>query len=309
MSVFLGNKYQSKQRENIRKIAGIGENNDKIEVENKQRILGQTGTAWVAGNSAASETTGDPETNDCCNKEPKKPDPDPKPDPKPDPDPDPDPDDPYKCDCVSVGHSNAAAYCCVSGKDCETGRTIRVQRRGGNTKGDCDEYRPIPYGDCLYRVYSSISEIEDIYSGFDGLQAAVETQLQVGMSKQEEKYQCKSSSCSKCEGATWELFFERTNTHTCGGQSAEITTKVMHGTNKCTPFGASSGFARVSSQSDYQKYLEWHEKNRARLLYASGGKLYNACDPYGEPPIECVEMCDENGNRYRVCGDGGITPL
>ena len=141
------------------------------------------------------------------------------------------------------------------------------------------------------------------------MQGALEQQLQATIEHQEEQLQCTPTSCSKCESVTWEVVIERTYTITCGEQNAEITTKTMNGTNKCVTRGAGSGFAKISNKSEYDKYLKWHEKNRARLLYASGGKLYNACDPYGEPPIDCVEMCDENGNKYRVCGDGSITAL
>ena len=150
MGVNLSNKYQSPERRYIRQIGGIDETSPKISVENYERIFGQPGIVWVAGNNPASETTGEPDWNNCCDKGEPKPDPEPEPSPEPDPDPDPDPDNPYLCECVNVGHKNATAYCCVSGKDCESGRIIRIQRRGGNTIADCEQ--PPPYGECTTAV-------------------------------------------------------------------------------------------------------------------------------------------------------------
>ena len=309
MAVILGNKYQSKQRANFRKIAGIYENSEKIEVENKERILGQTGTAWVAGNSASSETTGTTDTNDCCNKEPKNTEPNDPNDPNAptapntpnDPDNPDNPDNPYQCECVDVGSPNADNACCVSGKECEAGRTIRVQRRGGNTAADCE--LPPLYGECTTAVIhfvwtgGEMWKLTTIEKVADDIDSGIEENF---------------NKAVKYLGGG-DVQNERTETTTstvrCGGEIYKIPyTKAKRG------FVVGKGWANSTASFINNPDLTSYNRGLANwdkpiLKYIQNGKIYDACDPYGEPPIDCVEMCDENGNKYRVCGNGKITPI
>ena len=58
MAVILGNKYQSKNRDNFRKITGLSEANEKIKPENMPRIFGGIGEVYFNGQSAAGQSTG-----------------------------------------------------------------------------------------------------------------------------------------------------------------------------------------------------------------------------------------------------------
>ena len=299
MAVILGNKYQSKQRDNFRKIVGISDAYEKIAPENYERIYGSYNAVYFNGNTAASGSTGQPNGGGG------------------------DDDDPNKpggggggggggvCECVDIsadllGKDN---ICCLNGFDCETEKPLQLLLDDSDYfKADIDCQDDIENGSNAQVIF-----------GVGG------TGVTEGCCRNSTSsyYQCltlqqalslfnsmKGRVSSTCPGTSSVLTDTNTTTETNGGawrgtlEYRENHAKISGCSNQNYNRNVS---IRIYSNGNYcQNIIENPNKSK---FFLNNGKFYNMCDPYGNPPTECITMCDSEGNRFEVCGDGSITPL
>ena len=298
MGVILGNKYQSKQRDNFRKIVGISDANEKIKPENMPRIFGGIGEVWFQGNSPAGQSTGNGGGSGSG-------------------------ENPNggggggsggggngQCVCENIdeiGSGLIATPCCIQGMSCETGTPIKIQLQPSETPTiPCETPPPPPYGgdDTIVVSWWSHKDgkneymLADMGSGSgvaaSALQQSVDTYLAItgcgAMSAGDKRY---VSTVSK-NGKSFEYYREqRVNSEQCG---------FWH---------ASCDVMASPSKWQYDLGLEnWNKNNQQKQYFVKDGKFYNACDSYGEPPSEePITICDTDGNQYEVSPDGKITPL
>ena len=59
-----------------------------------------------------------------------------------------------------------------------------------------------------------------------------------------------------------------------------------------------------------QEIIDYYSsQSRVKRYFKKDGKFYNACDPYGDPPISELTLCNSDGDQFKINGDGSITPL
>ena len=297
MAVILGNKYQSKQRENFRKIVGVSVANEKIKPENMPRIYGGIGEVWFQGNSAAGSSTGngggsgsgeDPNGGGGSGSGE-------------------DPNGGGGGECICVEISDTLNPCCVSGYDCHTGTPIKIQPEPSYEPIiPCETPEPPPYDgdDTIVIAWWSHTtqdygyELATMDSGSgaaaDALQQSAETFLKITW--------CGAMSL----GEKRMLHFAKKN-----GKSFEYWGEQIVNSEQCGVFAGSCIVNTGYDNRSYNLALEsWNKKNKKKQYFVKDGKFYDACDPYGTPPSdEPITICDENSNQYEVSPDGTITPL
>ena len=300
MAVNLSNKYQSPERRYIRQIGGIDETSQKISAEDLPRQLGGIGEVWFQGNSAAGQSTGNgggtgsgenPSggggsgggSNECL------------------------------CVDISEAGSVVGVLCCITGKSCETGEPIKIQTNPNNDPEPplpCEEPQPPDLNDCdnvIFQIRDTGGN-EDYF--FGRLSENNLEQKCEDFAHEHQWFDCPSvlklnDSTSYtvqtdfiCKKETLSVVSSVHSDFRC--KSATYLQELVYGSIVASPT-ADEIAAAVANWIKTAK--------KTKQYFANNGKLYDTCDPYGTPPIECVEMCDDNGNRYRVCGDGSITKI
>lgn len=303
MAVILGNKYQSKNRDNFRKITGLSEANEKIKPENMPRIYGGIGEVYFNGQSAAGSSTGNGGGSTGTT-------------------------DPNggsgsgggssgsgggsECQCETLPDALIVngVPCCVAGVDCEDGKPIQVQldpNGDGEPILPCETPPPPPYGgdDTIVinwhnlhcgKYFSNEYFLADMGSGAGVAEEALQQSL--------DTYLCITSCGGMSAGDKRDL-----STATKNGKTFQYYSKQVAQSEQCGTWTAYCNVITSPSKTQYDAALKNWGKNAAIQYFVKDGKFYDVCDPYGKPPIECVEMCDEDGNKYQVCGDGKITEL
>ena len=292
------NKNQSKIRKNLTNILGLTEIEEKITVKNSDRIFGNVGSFYFGNTDPATgENKGcncddHPDNNDNNDNDNN------------------DNDNQHECECYEVGtHGDP---CCTTGRDCETGREVKVWRRGGSAmpcetstpppkpaSENCQQFIVSSYGDDEWEFYqfASVKEIQSVVN------TALEECIQNNFNFVSRFPHCNPQSpqpygnpeiydITDC-GETVQLTLQKSIIDGSCPRSNNVTWKKIN----------------EATQLEYDLAVENLNKNAPKQYFAKGGKFYNACDPYGEPPKDCIDMCDSQGNKYRVCGNGNITKL
>ena len=304
------NKNQSDIRKNLTNILGLTETEEKLTVKNSERILGSQGAFYFGNNPQ----TGEPDGCGCGN-HPQNPNGDGDGDGgngdgdgdggNGDGDGDGD-DNPYECECVEVS-DNLKNPCCVSGYDCQTGQTINLQRRGGGAI-ECKE--PPPYGGAstvVIRFNKAVAfnqpqvqvyKLSEIESAAGAAAAA--------MSESQQSFI--SVMGGRCGGTTGMSDCTYQNAQKNGVSVRYCSRQVIY-FKSCTAQTSTVNIILNPNETQYNQALANWKKEQTAQYYSENGKIYNACDPYGEPTQDCIDMCDSSGNKYRVCGNGNITKL
>lgn len=324
MAVILGNKYQSKNRDNFRKITGLSEANEKIKPENMPRILGGIGEVWFNGQSAAGSSTGSGGGD--TGKE--------------------DPneqgeengggsggggsggesgggggDNPMICEAVSVSDDHADKACAVKGRDCETGQEIVIQKDGNNTmpcdtppnpQTDPNGYvviaYPYPYGDGCQNIMLFPSG--DIQGAYDAAATAGGDCLvkHVNENKDGCSYIKWLQTGDQIDGTERWIWTPQGN--------VSYVDNVKFYRWECgwaTRSGGAQADLSVNTDPNSQAYINAvnaYNQRKRKNYFIKDGKIYDACDPYGTPPSsEPITMCDDDGNQYEVGADGKIKAL
>ena len=291
MAVILGNKYQSKQRDNFRKIVGISDAYEKIAPENYERIYGSYNAVYFNGNTAASGSTGQPNGGGG------------------------DDDDPNKpggggggggggglvCVCQEINAENITNPCCLSGTDCDTGEPVIV---------DFDSGEPLKPEDCQPQIPTPTPE-NPLYKFMIGYCQNINDQYAYGL-KSDAKGTAEALSAKRvaktCENAN------RCNIYTT---TATIANLGIRYTQSCKSCSLCSGCVAISacrmitdiSQIDQEVIDYYAAQDRTKRYFKKDGKFYNSCDPYGDPPISELTLCNSDGDQFKINGDGSITPL
>lgn len=328
MAVILSNKYQSKNRDNFRKITGLSEANEKIKPENMPRIYGGVGEVYFEGQSPAGSSTGngggdtgiiDPNGSNGSNGsnsgggdagggdagggdagdtgfngE---------------------------CECVEVSTDGG---CCISGKDCETGNPIKIQLNPSDDPIISCDAAPNPSTDPLGYViivypYPSGNNCKnillfpsgDIQGAFDAGVTAGGMCLVNSVNNQEidtcpyinwinvgDKINITTKSINTPQGYIQYTDYRKWYAWDCG--SWRVT-------------GSSSASLRIETNPNSKSYkdaVNAYNKTKSKNYFIKNGKFFDVCDPYGTPPSsEPIIMCDENGNQYEVSPDSKIKAL
>lgn len=327
MAVILSNKYQSKNRDNFRKITGLSEANEKIKPENMPRIYGGVGVVYFEGQSAAGSSTGeggddtgiiDPNGSSSnagggnsgggnsgggdagggdagdtgFNGE---------------------------CECVEVSTDGG---CCISGKDCETGNPIKIQLTPSDDPVISCDAAPNPTTDPLGYViivypYPRGDNCKNIllFPGGD-IQGAFDAGVTAGG-------MCLVNivNNSDCRNLSWKQTGDKVNVvqrqiGTPQGYVSYTEYRKFYKwecSNMTGTSSSSSASLRIETNpnsNNYKEAVNAYNKNKSKNYFIKHGKFYDVCDPYGQPPSsEPITMCDENGNQYEVSPDGKITKL
>ena len=286
------NKNQSDIRKNLTNILGLTETEKKLTVKNSERILGSNGAFYFGGSDPQTGQGGGCKCNDH-------------------------PQNPSEeqgggggesgsggdsggggageCDSEEISENSTA--CTVTGYDCETGQAVRVQLRGGGAIDDCG------YGDeCSQMETWSVMHYNGMTQcGGDNNDKEIDEvcifaeEKNILLQSAKEKAQKLVNSCAGFEVSTriesdgliqWNFIKNR--------YGQVFICIIQKKSNTCSIVGC----------ENRKKYFPKEEQ-----YFIKQNQIYNACDPYGEPPQECIDMCDSNGNKYRVCGNGNITKL
>ena len=324
MAVILSNKYQSKNRDNFRKITGLSEANEKIKPENMPRIYGGIGEVYFNGQSAAGSSTGDGGDDTGII----------------------DPNGSSgnaggnaggdaggdagggdagfnsECECVEVSTDGG---CCISGKDCETGNPIKIQIKPSDEPAIPCDVPPNPVTDPLgyvIVVYPYPSRGNDcknilLFPGGD-IQGAFDAGVTAGgmclvniVNNQETE---------TCPYINWIQVGDKIGVTQRGISTpqgyvsyTEYRKFYKWDCGSWTRTGSSSASLRIETNPNSQAYkdaVNAYNKTKSQNYFIKDGKFYDVCDPYGQPPSsEPIVMCDTNGNQYSVSPDGQITPL
>lgn len=302
MAVILGNKYQSKQRDNFRKITGISDANEKIKPENMPRIFGGIGEVWFQGNSAAGQSTGDGGGSGSG-------------------------ENPSgggggsgggvsQCICVDISEAESVVGipCCITGQNCETGEPIQIQTNPNNDPEPplpCEEPQPPSLDDCNNVIF----EIRDAGGNTDYFFGTLsENNLQAKC--EEFAYKNKWFDCPAglelnagtsetdsrniiCNGETLSVVVMVQADYRC--KTATYQQELVYGNILLTPTNEEI----AAAVENWKKTA-----TKTKQYFAKDGKFYNTCDPYGEPPSdEPITICGADGNQYSVSPDGKITAL
>ena len=293
MAIKQNNKTQSDIRFNLSNILGLSEEQTKMLAQNQDRLRGGIAQTYFNGRNAGTETGGtDPTCTECgggggggsgggggvvfpCN------------------------------DCVTLAEAAEMSNtpCCISdGKDCETGENVPIclAENCGDYGKDCT---PPPLGDCgtvvifftwtggqSYKLTTLKKVASDINSGIDeNFNKAVQY---LGGGEIQNERTTSSSTTRTCDGETYNLNY----------------------TNAKRGFVVGSGWANSTAslqsnpnQTDYNKGLQNWTKPKGK--YLKNGKFYDAC---GIEPQDCITVCDNKGNQYKICEKNGkpkITPV
>ena len=304
MGVILGNKYQSKSRDNFRKIVGISAANEKIKPENMPRIFGGIGEVYFNGQSAAGQITGNGGGSGSG-------------------------ENPNgggggsggggngQCVCENIdeiGSGLIATPCCIYGMSCETGTPIKIQLQPSETPTiPCEQPKPPPKDDPDTIIikwekrngFSTPITYEYELATMDNGAGAANSAIQQSV----DSFRSNVSAC----GAVSNVHCQITSTFSNNGKSFEYCRTMSFNTENCSVNSVSVDIMRATTAGDsyYNAGLEnWNKKNQQKQYFVKNGKFYNACDPYGEPPSEePITICDTDGNQYSVSPDGKITPI
>ena len=283
--VFLLNKYQSKQRINWRILTGVTTAPEEIQPENIPRIFGNTAAVYYNGGSAAGESSGLDEQHGEGGEE------------KPGGG-----GGSWSGECVCEKINDATNdSCCIGGFDCETGRIIEIQRKG--------DPQPLPPTECEPDIPTPTPEdplVKLMQSNCINTKYGVRWCLKSEASGVATAFSAEGVSRT-CPTA------KNCNTYTYSRKIGNLNVKYESSCKSCS---LCSGCIHIvaceiitSPNKITQEVIDYYKQNMKKRYFIKDGKIYDACDPYGQPPTECVEMCDEDGNKYQVCGDGSITAL
>lgn len=302
MAVILGNKYQSKNRDNFRKITGLSEANEKIKPENMPRIFGGIGEVWFQGNSAAGQSTGDGGGSGSG-------------------------ENPngggggsgggvYQCICVDISEAESVVGipCCITGKNCETGEPIQIQTNPNNDPAPplpCEEPQPPSLDDCNNVIFyiRDAGGDQDYFFGTlseNNLQAKCEE-----FANKHKWFDCPAGL--ELNAGTSEIYSQNI---VCNGETLSVVYNVRADYRCKTATYQQElvyGYILLSPTNDeIAAAIENWKKTatKTKQYFAKDGKFYDTCDPHGEPPSdEPITICDENGNQYKVSPDGKIKAL
>lgn len=284
MAVILSNKYQSKNRKNFREITGLGEVTEKIYPDNMPRIFGNTAAVYYNGGSAAGESSGLDEQHGAGDDQEK-------------------PDGgggswDGECVCDKINDATSDS-CCVSGFDCDTGRIVEIQRKG--------DPEPLPPTECEPDIPTPTPEdplVKLMQSNCNNTQYGVRWCLKSEASGVATALSAEGVS-RVCPTA------KNCNTYTYSRVIGNLNVQYESSCKSCS---LCSGCIHITAceiitnpNQITQEVIDYYKQNMKKRYFVKDGKIYDACDPYGTAPEECIEMCDANGNKYQVCGDGRIT--
>ena len=91
------------------------------------------------------------------------------------------------------------------------------------------------------------------------------------------------------------------------GKSFQYFREQRVNSEQCGFWHASCNVITSPSQSQYNSALANWKKPSGK--YLKNGKFYDACGISGE---DCITVCDENGNQYKICANNGkpkVTPV
>lgn len=287
--VILGNKYQSKNRAYIRKIAGIDETNEPISPENMERLYGKYNAVYFNGNTAASGSTGQPNGGGG------------------------DDDDPNKpggggggggglvCVCQEINAENITNPCCLSGTDCDTGEPIIIDFDSGEPlkPEDCQPSIPTPTPqDPMYKfMIGNCQNTNGKYAY--GLRSEA-ADIATALSAQAIGDICKNAN--RCN-----IYTQNKNIANLGIPYTQ-SCKSCSMCSGCTLITACNPITDISQIN--QEIIDYYSaQNKTKRYFKKDGKLYNSCDPYGDPPVSELNLCNSDGDRFKINGDGSITPL
>lgn len=286
------NKNQSQIRKNLTSILGLTETEEKLTVKNSERILCSNGSFYFGGTDPQTGQDGGCGCNDH-------------------------PNNPggggsggdgggsggdggggssVICDEEEIRSGSSA--CTLNGYDCETGQGVSLDR-SGNGDGACDDCSGDGNGKFVYQYYFSNGISEEVVINTKTMCGSIDTAkslFNAGRGKVDSNVAvCGEKNViadidtleySETRGLIGQLVY-RVQGRQCNGKII-YTIVSVNGQNFC------DGTEPCANSKNY---------------FTKNGKIYNACDPYGEPPQDCIDMCDSQGNKYRVCGNGNITKL
>lgn len=288
MAVILGNKYQSKQRDNFRKIVGISDAYEKIEPENMERIYGKYNAVYFNGNTASSGSTGQPNGGGG------------------------DDDDPNKpnggggggglvCVCQEINAENITNPCCLSGTDCDTGEPIIVDFDSGEPLKPEDCQPPIPTPTPQNPLYKfMISNCQNTGAKYAyGLKSEA-ADIATALSAQAIGDVCKNAN--------------RCNIYTTTKTIANLGVPYTQSCKSCSLCSGCASVVACTYITDIsqinQEIIDYYSaQSTVKRYFKKDGKFYNSCDPYGDPPVSELNLCNSNGDQFKINGDGSITPL
>ena len=296
------NKNKSDIRKKLTNILGLTETEEKLTVKNSERILGSQGAFYFGNNPQTGETDG------CgCGNHPQN--------PNGDGDGDGDggggdgqgdggggDDNPYECECVEI-LDTLKNPCCVSGKDCDTGQGLNLRFKGGGGM-DCPTPPQPDWSDTVvitWVEYTGVSSPSITHFELGTVDAAAAL-CEEFRNKSVESFRSKVTSCGSVSNVECSTYATLPN-----GEKYCYETEFK--TDQCGYFHTITNVILHPSEHQYNAALDSWKKRQTAQYYSENGKIYNACDPYGEPPQDCIDMCDSKGNKYRVCGNGNITKL
>lgn len=304
MAVILGNKYQSKNRDNFRKITGLSEANEKIKPENMPRIYGGIGEVYFNGQSAAGSSTGngggstgttDPNggggsggsgsgggsggsggSSEC------------------------------QCETLTDALIVNGIPCCVNGVDCEDGKPIQIQLdpNGGVPILPCDDPMPKPTPeDPVFKLAVANCQNEDPAPIFTQESGAASAASALSAAYLEKYIQ------ENCPNAPNDTKYTRQSK--IGFTDIKYTESCIYWSIHCSGCVYIVVCAVIENDNQITDEMrEFYSKNKKKQYFVKDGKFYDACDPYGTPPSDDpIIMCDENGNQYSVSPDGNIKSL
>lgn len=299
MAIKQNNKTQSTIRFNLSNILGLSEEQVKMVAQNQYRLLGGLGFVYFNGLTTGSESGETTPTCTPCGGN----------------------DDSgggsggggggllTPCtECVSIAKAaemtaSGETPCCIDSKNCETGENMPIcltDNCGGGYGQDCT---PPPYGECTtvviyfswtggadYKLTTLKKVASDINSGIEeNFGKAVQN---LGGGEIQNETTTATTRILNCGSDTYEINYN----------NAKRGFVVNKGWANST-----ASFNINPTQTDYNRGLENWEKPSGK--YLKNGKFYDACDIDGD---DCITVCDENGNQYKICANNGnpkVTPI
>ena len=216
-------------------------------------------------------------------------------------------------ECVTLAEA-AAMYatgekpCCISGgKDCDTGEDLPIclaENCGGGYGKGCNPPPPpnescetvvITYnkltGETPFTQWETVYLLSTIDSAAGDLSNALQMSLDSIYST------CGSGNVDDENTVVQELY--------CKGIITQITYKNNQRTRtqNCGYHIASCNLISQPNIAQYNLGLENWKKPSGK--YLKNGKFYDAC---GIEQSDCITVCDENGNQYKICADNVGNP-
>ena len=215
--------------------------------------------------------------------------------------------------CVEIALNTRPKDECVQGKDCETGASIGIHPTEPPIYECPNPPKPECFNGYVAVVYpypykqgvndAQLASLDNIQGAFD---AAAEKGLEYAKKDEEEQYG---------SGGTFDIIKineTQRSISSCGVSYNYMEYRLFYvyhigGWDRTGSATASVVLTGLTQSTNYQQGLENFNKNKPRKYAIKNGKIVDMCG--NALPVDCIEMCDSNGNKYKVCGNGSVSGI